>query len=69
EPAAPAAPPISFDHTAWSLVEESIEAPAPAEAVAPVVAPQPSFDTDHLSLVDLDAAAPAGARAASLLVL
>lgn len=69
EPAAPAAPPISFDHTAWSLVEESIEAPAPAEVVAPVVAPQPSFDTDHLSLVDLDAAAPAGARAASLLVL
>ncbi|HHA2861004.1 TPA: chemotaxis protein CheB [Stenotrophomonas maltophilia] len=71
EPAAPAAPPISFDHTAWSLVEESIEAPAPApaDAVAPVAAPQPSFDTDHLSLVDLDAAAPAGARAASLLVL
>lgn len=69
EPAMPAAPPISFDHTAWSLVEESIEAPVPAEAVAPVVAPQPSFDTDHLSLVDLDAAAPAGARAASLLVL
>ena len=69
EPAAPAAPPISFDHTAWSLVEESIEAPAPAEVVATVAAPQPSFDTDHLSLVDLDAAAPAGARAASLLVL
>ncbi|MGG2101966.1 chemotaxis protein CheB [Stenotrophomonas sp. NRRL B-14846] len=69
EPAMPAAPPISFDHTAWSLVEESIEAPVPAEAVAPVSAPQPSFDTDHLSLVDLDAAAPAGARAASLLVL
>ncbi|HIE0128290.1 TPA: chemotaxis protein CheB [Stenotrophomonas maltophilia] len=69
EPAMPAAPPISFDHTAWSLVEESIEAPVPAEAVAPVAAPQPSFDTDHLSLVDLDAAAPAGARAASLLVL
>ncbi|CRX69616.1 unnamed protein product [Stenotrophomonas maltophilia] len=69
EPAAPATPPVSFDHTAWSLVEESIEAPVSAEAVAPVVAPQPSFDTDHLSLVDLDAAAPAGARAASLLVL
>lgn len=69
EPVAPAAPPISFDHTAWSLVEESIEAPVPAEAVAPVSAPQPSFDTDHLSLVDLDATAPAGARAASLLVL
>ncbi|AEM52430.1 chemotaxis protein CheB [Stenotrophomonas maltophilia] len=69
EPMAPAAPPISFDHTAWSLVEESIEAPVPAEAVASVAVPQPSFDTDHLSLVDLDAAAPAGARAASLLVL
>ncbi|MCU1127346.1 chemotaxis protein [Stenotrophomonas maltophilia] len=69
EPVAPAAPPISFDHTAWSLVEESIEAPAPAELVATVAAPQPSFDTDHLSLVDLDAAAPAGVRAASLLVL
>lgn len=69
EPATPATPPVSFDHTAWSLVEESIEAPASAEAVAPVVAPQPSFDTDHLSLVDLDAVAPAGARAASLLVL
>ncbi|MDV3437431.1 chemotaxis protein CheB [Stenotrophomonas sp. C2852] len=69
EPAAPAAPPISFDHTAWSLVEESIEAPVPAEVAAPVAAPQPSFDTDHLSLVDLDAAAPVGARAGSLLVL
>lgn len=69
EPAAPAAPPISFDHTAWSLVEESIEAPAPAEVAAPAAAPQPSFDTDHLTLVDLDAAAPAGARAASVLVL
>lgn len=67
--APPATPPVSFDHTAWSLVEESIEAPVSAEAVAPVVAPQPSFDTDHLSLVDLDAVAPAGARAASLLVL
>ncbi|WP_171955686.1 chemotaxis protein CheB [Stenotrophomonas maltophilia] len=69
EPATPATPPVSFDHTAWSLVEESIEAPVSAEAVAPVVAPQPSFDTHHLSLVDLDAVAPAGARAASLLVL
>lgn len=69
EPATPATPPVSFDHTAWSLVEESIGAPVSAEAVAPVVAPQPSFDTDHLSLVDLDAVAPAGARAASLLVL
>ncbi|WP_295556258.1 chemotaxis protein CheB [uncultured Stenotrophomonas sp.] len=69
EPAAPAAPPISFDHTAWSLVEESIEAPAPSEVMATIAASQPSFDTDHLSLVDLDAAAPAGARAASLLVL
>jgi chemosensory pili system protein ChpB (putative protein-glutamate methylesterase) len=69
EPAAPAAPPISFDHTAWSLVEESIEAPAPSDVMATVAASQPSFDTDHLSLVDLDAAAPAGARAASLLVL
>ena len=69
EPAAPSVPPISFDHTAWSLVEESIEAPVPAEVAAPVAAPQPSFDTDHLSLVDLDAAAPVGARAGSLLVL
>nr|WP_219630741.1 chemotaxis protein CheB [Stenotrophomonas maltophilia] len=69
EPAAPSAPPISFDHTAWSLVEESIEAPVPAEVAAPVAAPHPSFDTDHLSLVDLDADAPVGARAGSLLVL
>ncbi|WP_414613387.1 chemotaxis protein CheB [Stenotrophomonas pavanii] len=69
EPAAPAAPPVSFDHTAWSLVDESSESPAPAAVAAPVAATQPAFDTDHLSLVDLDAAAPVGARAASLLVL
>lgn len=69
EPAAPAAPPVSFDHTAWSLVDESSESPAPAAVAAPMVATQPAFDTDHLSLVDLDAAAPVGARAASLLVL
>lgn len=69
EPAAPAAPPVSFDHTAWSLVDESSESPAPAAVAAPMAATQPAFDTDHLSLVDLDAAAPVGARAASLLVL
>ncbi|MBH1627815.1 chemotaxis protein [Stenotrophomonas maltophilia] len=69
EPAAPAAPPVSFAHTAWSLVDESSESPAPAAVAAPVAATQPAFDTDHLSLVDLDAAAPVGARAASLLVL
>ncbi|MDZ7473799.1 chemotaxis protein CheB [Stenotrophomonas pavanii] len=69
EPAAPAAPPVSFDHTAWSLVDESSESAAPAAVAAPVAATQPAFDTDHLSLVDLDAAAPVGARAASLLVL
>ena len=67
--AAPAAPPVSFDHTAWSLVDESSESPAPAAVAAPMAATQPAFDTDHLSLVDLDAAAPVGARAASLLVL
>ena len=69
ERAAPAAPPVSFDHTAWSLVDESSESPAPAAVAAPMAATQPAFDTDHLSLVDLDAAAPVGARAASLLVL
>ncbi|WP_329849438.1 chemotaxis protein CheB [Stenotrophomonas pavanii] len=69
EPAAPAAPPVSSDHTAWSLVDESSESPAPAAVAAPVAATQPAFDTDHLSLVDLDAAAPVGAQAASLLVL
>lgn len=69
EPAAPATPPVSFDHTAWSLVDESSESPAPAAVAAPMAATQPAFDTDHLSLVDLDAAAPVGARAASLLVL
>ncbi|WP_414606420.1 chemotaxis protein CheB [Stenotrophomonas pavanii] len=69
EPAAPATPPVSFDHTAWSLVDESSESPAPAAVAAPVAATQPAFDTDHLSLVDLDAAAPVGAQAASLLVL
>ena len=68
-PAAAAAPPISFDHTAWSLVDDVVEAPAAAAGVAAIEAAQPSFDTDHLSLVDLDAAAPAGARAGSLLVL
>lgn len=63
------APPVSFDHTAWSLVEDAADAPAPAAHIAAMEAPVPSFDTDHLSLVDLDAAAPAGARAGSLLVL
>ncbi len=67
-PAAPVAPPISFDHTAWSLVEDVVDTPADAREVADEAA-LPSFDTDHLSLVDLDAAAPVGARAASLLVL
>jgi len=69
--AVPPLPPVSFDHTAWSLVED--EADADASATAPhhaaVEAPLPSFDTGHLSLVDLDAAAPVGARAGSLLVL
>ena len=66
--AVPAAPPISFDHTAWSLVEDAVDAPATVSNIADD-APLPSFDTDHLSLVDLDAAAPVGARAGSLLVL
>ncbi|HGM6068395.1 TPA: chemotaxis protein CheB [Stenotrophomonas maltophilia] len=68
-PVAAAAPPMSFDHTAWSLVDDVADAPAAAAHGAAVEAPLPSFDTDHLSLVDLDAAAPAGARAGSLLVL
>lgn len=67
EPAA-AAPPVSFDHTAWSLVDDVVDAPA-AAGIAALEAAPPSFDTDHLSLVDLDAAAPVGARAGSLLVL
>ncbi|MDQ7282606.1 chemotaxis protein [Stenotrophomonas sp. Sm6012] len=68
-PVAAAAPPMSFDHTAWSLVDDVADAPAAAARSGAVEAPLPSFDTDHLSLVDLDAAAPAGARAGSLLVL
>ncbi|TDV31798.1 chemotaxis protein CheB [Stenotrophomonas sp. CC22-02] len=68
-PVAAAAPPMSFDHTAWSLVDDVADAPAAAAQSVAVEAPLPSFDTDHLSLVDLDAAAPAGARAGSLLVL
>lgn len=67
EPAA-AAPPVSFDHTAWSLVDDVVDAPA-AVGIAAVEAAPPSFDTDHLSLVDLDASAPVGAQAGSLLVL
>ncbi|HEL4237280.1 TPA: chemotaxis protein [Stenotrophomonas maltophilia] len=67
EPAA-SAPPVSFDHTAWSLVDDVVDAPA-AVGIAAVEAAPPSFDTDHLSLVDLDAAAPVGAQAGSLLVL
>jgi len=67
EPAA-AAPPVSFDHTAWSLVDDVVDAPA-AVGIAAVEAAPPSFDTDHLRLVDLDAAAPVGAQAGSLLVL
>ena len=68
---APAAPPVSFDHTAWSLVDEAADAPAPAAAASTrndTVA-APSFDTGRLSLVDLDAGLPAGARAGALLVL
>jgi len=68
EPAT-AAPLVSFDHTAWSLVDDVADAPAAAANIAAVEAAPPSFDTDHLSLVDLDAAAPVGARAGSLLVL
>ncbi|HEL3781384.1 chemotaxis protein CheB [Stenotrophomonas forensis] len=68
-PVAAAAPPMSFDHTAWSLVDDVADAPAAAAHSVALEAPLPSFDTDHLSLVDLDAAAPAGARAGSLLVL
>lgn len=64
-----APPPVSFDHTAWSLVEDVADAPAATGYSAAMEAPLPSFDTDHLSLVDLDTAAPAGARAGSLLVL
>ncbi|WP_295572966.1 chemotaxis protein CheB [uncultured Stenotrophomonas sp.] len=69
EPAAPKAPPVSFDHTAWSLVDDVADVPAPAAEIVAVDVAPPSFDTDHLSLVDLDAAAPSGARAGSLLVL
>ncbi len=68
-PAAAPLPPVSFDHTAWSLVEDGADAPAAAPHHAAVEASLPSFDTGHLSLVDLDAAAPVGARAGSLLVL
>lgn len=67
-PAAPATPPVSFDHTAWSLVEDVGNTPAAAPDDRGE-ASMPSFDTDHLSLVDLDATVPAGARSASLLVL
>ncbi|VUL99423.1 chemotaxis protein CheB [Stenotrophomonas maltophilia] len=67
--AVPPLPPVSFDHTAWSLVEDEADASATAPHHAAVEAPLPSFDTGHLSLVDLDAAAPVGARAGSLLVL
>ncbi|HEL3257840.1 TPA: chemotaxis protein [Stenotrophomonas maltophilia] len=67
--AAPPLPPVSFDHTAWSLVEDEADASATAPHHAAVEAPLPSFDTGHLSLVDLDAAEPVGARAGSLLVL
>ena len=67
--AAPPLPPVSFDHTAWSLVEDEADASATGPHHAAVEAPLPSFDTGHLSLVDLDAAAPVGARAGSLLVL
>lgn len=68
-PAASPLPPVSFDHTAWSLVEDVADAPAAVSHHAAVEVPLPSFDTGHLSLVDLDAAAPVGARAGSLLVL
>lgn len=68
-PAAEAAPPISFDHTAWSLVEDVADAPAAAAGATATETSPSSFAIDHLSLVDLDAAAPAGARAGSLLVL
>ncbi|HDS1634455.1 TPA: chemotaxis protein [Stenotrophomonas maltophilia] len=67
--ASPPLPPVSFDHTAWSLVEDEADASATAPHHAAVEAPLPSFDTGHLSLVDLDAAAPVGVRAGSLLVL
>ncbi len=67
--AAPPLPPVSFDHTAWSLVEDEADASATGPHHAAVEAQLPSFDTGHLSLVDLDAAAPVGARAGSLLVL
>ncbi|HGM7310595.1 TPA: chemotaxis protein CheB [Stenotrophomonas maltophilia] len=67
--AAPPLPPVSFDHTAWSLVEDEADASATGPHHAAVEAPLPSFDTGHLSLVDLDAAAPVSARAGSLLVL
>ncbi|HFK2922074.1 TPA: chemotaxis protein CheB [Stenotrophomonas maltophilia] len=70
-PALPVAPPISFDHTAWSLVEDTSGGDAAAAGSRDAAADRasPAFDTDHLSLVDLDTAAPVGARAASLLVL
>ena len=68
-PSVPPAPAASFDHTAWSLVEDVSAAAVPVARADSTEVPLPSIDTDHLSLVDLDAAAPAGARAASLLVL
>ncbi|HDS0950441.1 TPA: chemotaxis protein [Stenotrophomonas maltophilia] len=70
-PAAPAPPvdvpapqpPVSFDHTAWSLVDEAADTPAAAAPTRNEGIAAPSFDTGHLSLVDLDANLPAGARA------
>lgn len=69
EPVVADPPPLSFDHTAWSLVDEAADAPAAETATRSDPAVVPSFDTGRLSLVDLDASLPAGARAGALLVL
>lgn len=70
-PAADAAvpPPVTFDHTAWSLVDEVADAPAAAAPGPTHEVAAPTFDTGHLSLVDLDAGLPGGTRAGMLLVL
>lgn len=62
-------PPVSFDHTAWSLVDEAADTPAAAAPTRNEAVAAPSFDTGRLSLVDLDAGLPVGARAGALLVL
>ncbi|MGE6332269.1 chemotaxis protein CheB [Stenotrophomonas sp. NPDC077659] len=68
-PAVTEPPPLSFDHTAWSLVDEAADAAAPGTSTRTDAVAVPSYDTGRLSLVDLDASLPAGSRAGALLVL